>query len=259
MNQHVATYPHGDDLRILWLTKHPGISDEGASELVGAPLPTERTLELPFSRTAIGVSFDPLFACVVGQRTFVKGDHVSSCMIVLDEILDTDSSTDAWTQIRVLKDRYRSQFVFCPSRPEDAVRSLRALDGLSRYPADMLEATARTRWPEFVSFDTVAGVVPRDVTPVQVESELNAYLNDVVTRPGSDGDPLIGADGAPVPMILFLDDFPVYRTMQSVRTNQVGGTTALYLAVRGLLNSHATRLSEPPRPDHLRARNPTGY
>ena len=245
---------------MIWLTHHPTLADEGASELVGAKLPTDRKLELKFVRTAIGVCFDPLFACVVGQRVLTHQSQSESFYVVLDEILDTDTPSDVWEQIRILKDRYLVSRVFCPTMPDSMVEDLRRLEGLSFYSDGLDAAVASTKWASFVSLDTVAGIVPREVSDSTVQTELNALLNEAALDPKT-GQVLVGGDGEVIPKVLFLDDFPVYRTMQSVRTNNPGGTHALYLALNGLRGSHIDR-TPPPDPTKFKPntrRNPTGY
>ena len=268
MNEHLATYPHRNGVSALWLTALPSPADEAAHEHVGADLPRQRRLEMSFRRTAIGLCFDPLFVTVVGERYFEFGDSSESVYVVLAEALDTDLPTETFSQVVELKDRYLVDRIFAPNEPSGSVESLRRIEGLSHYPDPKVEAMASIRWPGFVSFDQTASIVTYDTPePSVVSYELNDLISQYAIDPKTGGR-MIGGDASPIPRVVFLDDFPVYRTVQSVRTNQPGGTTALWAATRGLERTVGTRLSERVNRIEEEAigdysttvsRNPTGY
>lgn len=266
MNTHLATYPTPNGaLSALWLTGQPSPVDELAYRELGTPLPHSQKLELTFRRTALGFCFDPLYALVIGERAFTRGDTTTTIYVALDEAIDTDIPADAWKCAIDLKDRYRVSRAFCPSEPDQTVSMLRRLEGFSHYPAPRIEAAARTRWPFFSDFDLTCGLVPRELPP---ESTLTARVNELLTETATDprtGSELIGSDGHSIPRILFLDDFPVHRTIQSVRTNALGGITALWLAIDGLQRT-AHRVRTEADLEREQAffergpnRNPAGY
>lgn len=260
MNEHIATYPRGDSISILWMTVHPSPIDELAHQQVGLPLPSARKLEMTFRRIAIGISLEPLFVTVVGERVFTHEDQTSSVYVVLDELLDTDNPSQTFTNTIRLKDQYHAQMIFCSHEPASLTESLRRLEGLSYYNPPYIEQVARTRWPSFTDFELTAAVLPREVPSAEsLGSDLNNLLSETARDPRTQGD-LLGADAQPIPRLLFLDDFPVYRTLQSVRTNQPAGTTALWLAIKGLETTGIPRtytdedlFSTSPN------RNPAGY
>lgn len=264
MNLHLATYPSGDSLRALWLTDHPGISDEVASELTGADLPRSRKLELGFRRIVIGVCFDPLFVVAVGERAFIWQDTVSTLYLPLEEIIETDIPAHAMRDLIGLKDRFRVRTIFCPHEPAASVEALQRLEGLTHYPAPRVESAAKTRWPSFVDFELTAGIravnLPDERT---ISNQLNEVMSAFAIDPRTD-EPMIGADSLPIPRLMFLDDFQVYRTLQSVRTNAIGGVTALWLAVQGMERTAVRRPTREERElqrERLLGghRNPTGY
>jgi hypothetical protein len=264
MNQHLATYPKGDKLEMKWLTQLPSPADEAALEIAGTPTPRQRDLTIGFRRTAIGLCLDPLFVTVVGERAWEFEDKEATAYVPLDEAIDTDNIADVLEQVVRFKDQYLSSSVYCANEPDSMVQALRRIDGLSAYPAPQIEAVAQDRWPTFVDFNTVAAVNIRNLPDEHtITTVLNATMDEKVTNPRT-GLPLIGADAQAIPRILFLDDFPTYRTMQSLRTNAPGGTTALYLAVFGLTHSKVFKpTAEEREADRLRFdnpnRNPTGY
>lgn len=266
MNEHFATYPTPDGgLSAIWLTGHPSPADELAYREFGKTLPKSRKLELSFRRVALGISFEPLFIVAVGERAFTYKNRTSTLFIPLDEAIDTEHTTDAWKAAILLKDRYRATRAFCPSEPERTLDSLRRLEGLTHYPMPHIEAAATHRWPLFNDFDSVCGVVPKEVpSESSLTSRLNDLLSESVIDPKTERE-LIGADGHPIPRILFLDDFPVHRTMQCVRTNSLAGVTALWMAVDGLsrtgfnLRLDTDREQERAQFEGRINRNPAGY
>ena len=258
MNQHLATYPTKDGIQMLWLTATPSLMDENAYHATGLELPNASKLEMDFRRTSMGISFDPLFVTVVGERVFEHEDTLETVYIVLDEALDTDILTDTLNKVIELKDKYSVRNVYCPNEPEMTLRTLRGMDGLCRYPEPQIKPIAKGRWPSFVDFDTVAAVIPRELPGLDSQAaQLNSILSDIAQDPRSGSD-MVGADSQPVPRILFLDDFPTYRTMHSMRSNSPGGTTALWLAIMGMETTGV-------RPKYVddrfepSTRNPTGY
>ena len=255
MNQHIATYPEGRELKMIWLTAQPSVVDLAAYDAAGLPLPRSSELKMGFRRSAIGMSFSPLFVTVVGERYFEHNSKSSTLYIVLDEALDTEIPSRTFEAAIALKDQYRSNLVFCPA--DGMFEAVKSLEGLTRYPEPHIEALARGRWPSFVDFELVAAVRPKETPSIeQMSAEINGLLSDHTQDPRT-GRAMIGADAEPIPRILFLDDFPSFRTMQSVRTNTLGGTTALWNAITGLENTGVPP-PIPIEPPPTR-RNPTGY
>jgi hypothetical protein len=262
MNEHVATYPTEKGVESLYITPHPSIADEAAWEQTGAALPKSRTLTLPFRRIALGVSFDPLFVTVIGERTFTYDDRVSTVHIVLDEALDTEHLNEWLDVIVALKDRHRATAIYCPNEPKEMVNTLQRTEGVTRYEPPHIDQVARAAFPSFVSFDLTAAVVGRDVpAPEAVGAALNSWLGEPVIDPRTN-TPMIGGDAQPVHKLCFLDDFPMFRTMHAVRTATPGGATACYLALGGLEQSSAmANLTSQPRERAMPVpnRNPSGY
>ena len=263
MNEHIATYPTEKGVEALYITQHPSIADEAAWEQTGASLPRSRKLTLPFRRIAIGVSFEPLFVTVVGERTFVHEDVESSCYLVIDEGLDTEHLAKLLETVVLLKDRHRACGVYCPAEPSDMLHALTRTDGLSRYAPPNLEAIARQQFPSFVDFDLVAPIISRDLPdPDIVGAHLNDYLAEPVIDPKRDV-PMVGADAAEVKKLTFLDDFPMFRTMHAVRTASEGGATACFLAIAGLEKSAPLQRMNKERKDERKVPkmnlNKTGY
>jgi hypothetical protein len=264
MNEHLATYPKGKDLEIKWMTQQPSPADEAAYELQGMSIPHRRILDLQFRRTAIGMSFEPLFVTVVGERAFRYEDAIATLYVVLDEAIDTDNLPQVLEQAVNFKDKYHVKSLFCPQEPESMAQALRHVDGLSHYNPPQLEAVARGRWPGFVDFELTTAISARALPNIDaITSQLNAILDSPTMSPRTK-TPIIGADAQPLPRIMFFDDFPTFRTMQSVRTANPGGTTALYMAVNGLERSG---VYEPTKEDREMEqarfdspnKNPAGY
>ena len=264
MNEHVATYPKGDKLEGLWLTPHISPADEVANELLGTPLPNTKKLNLTFRRTAIGMAFDPLFITVIGERHFEYMDSESTLYIVLDEAIDTENLNQATQALIELKDKYRVRQVFVPEGPVSELESIKRLEGLTYYSDPQIEASTRTRFPTFVDFDLTSSIVSRDIpTESVLASQINDLLSEPVLDPRTEME-MVGADGTPIHRLLFLDDFPMFRTLQSVRTNSPGGSTALWLATSGLTSARIRRrTSEEIEKEKERFyspnRNKTGY
>ena len=248
LNEHFATYPESGELKMLWRTSTPSPVDEQLYEATGHPLPNTTKLDLSFRRTAIGLSMDPLFVTVVGERHFEYQENEETVYVVLDEALDTDILTKTLQSLIELKDRYHVKSLFCQEPLH--------LEGLTSYPEPHIKQLAQQRWPSFVNFDLTCQILPRETPDVDsMASQLNIILSDMATDPKT-GMEMIGSDGDPIPKLLFFDDFPVYRTMHSMRSKAAGGTTALWLAVHGLMTSRVWDLDEPTFSDN---RNPAGY
>jgi hypothetical protein len=260
MNQHVATYPTRDGVQCLWLTAQVSPADELALEMHGTPLPHGQKLELPFRRIVLGIAFEPLFVTVVGERWFQheSTDETESIYVVLDEALDTNVSAEMLRQCIELKDRYRVSRIFAPTVPGSLAETLRRQDGLTHYPSPHIDQVARQRWPSFADFELTPGVHLRDVPS---EETINSELNDVLQTNALDpktGLEMRGTDGEPIPRILFLDDMPMLRTLQSVRTGAMGGCLALWNALQGLQTTNVR--TAPDNEDHAHVGNTiTGY
>ena len=255
MNQHIATYPESGDLKMIWLTAQPSVVDKDAYEAAGLPLPRTSKLELSFRRTAIGMSFNPLFVVAVGERHFEHLGKSSTMYIVLDESLDTEIPSQTIASAIELKDRYRANLLFCPM--DGLIEAVKAQEGLTRYLDPQIKQMAIARWPSFVDFEQTVSVRPKEVPQIEeMSSQINTVLSDHTIDPQTE-KPMRGADGDPIPRILFLDDFPTFRTMQSIRTNTLAGTTALWMAVTGLEQTGVPP-PIPVEPPPSR-RNPTGY
>jgi hypothetical protein len=262
LNEHIATYPTDKGVEALYMTQHPSPADEAAWEQTGAKLPRSRKLTLPFRRIAIGVSFEPLFVTVIGERVFTHDQNVESVYLVIDEGLDTSHLTDLLPLVVALKDKHRASAVYCPSEPDDLLRALATTDGLARYAPPQLEQLARQAFPSFVNFELVASVVSRDLPdPDSIASALNDYLDQPVIDPRTNL-PMVGADAEEVKKLVFMDDFPMFRTMHAVRTASEGGATACFLAISGLEKSAPLhQMANERKNDRLPVenRNPTGY
>ena len=261
MNEHIATYPSSRGLTALWLTTQTSPADETALEMFNVPTPAHRKLPIEFRRIVLGMNFDPLFLCVVGERWFEYDDRTESVYVVLDECLETDVPAEVFRYAIELKDRYRASHLFAPEAPSGLAESLRRTEGLAFYAEPKVEAVSRQRWPTFVDYDTTANVVLKPAPdPQHLTSELNEIMSSNAIDPKTNQH-ILGADGVPIPRLLFLDDFPMYRTLQSVRTGSPGGATALWMALKGL--SSTTVMQRLPDDDLFApretSRNPTGY
>jgi hypothetical protein len=264
VNTLLATYPKSDSIQALWLTEQPSIVDEMAHEQIGLELPREKTLELSFSRIAIGFSFDPLFITVIGERRFDYNGKHETIYIPLAESLDTDNITQTLDDLISLKDTYRASIIFVSSSPASMLESVRKLEGLTHYTEPKLEHLAQRQFPSFVDFDLTSSIAPIDIPD---ENTISADLNDMLSTPAIDpksGLDLMGADMQAIPRLMFLDDFPTFRTIQTVRAN-APGAQAIWLATHGLNRSVKKALSiEDERfqrdiDRQPRVRNPTGY
>ena len=264
MNEHIATYPTGQGLTSMWLTPMPSPADEKTYDLTGIPSPKMRKVELPFRRVVIGLSFDPLFVTVVGERWFKYQDKEESVHVVLAEALDTDIPAEVFRRVLELKDNHRATRIFTPKEPVHMMESLQRVEGISHYRQPNIEASARTRWPTFVDFDTTADVSSTELPDTNtITAELNGLMDTTAVDPRTDRA-MVRAHGLDIPRVLFLADLPVYRTLQSVRTTHPGGTIALWLATHGLNNSaDLTDLPDYEETLHelasTNSRNPTGY
>jgi hypothetical protein len=262
VNQHLATYPNGQGLKALWITQQVSQADELAHELHGTPLPQGRKLEMPFARTCMGICFEPLFLCVVGERKFhhTPSDRSESVYVVLDEILETTIPAELFRQAIELKDQYRISHIFAPTMPGSLAETLRRTEGLTHY-SDRNEHIARERWSSFVDFDCVSGVILTDAPNDQaLTSEVNGFLQSEAVDPKTQ-TPMRGTDGEALPKLLFLDDMPMLRTLQSVRTGNLGGSLALWNAVRGLEHTRLL-VQEHDSEEHIAMREGnsiTGY
>ncbi len=234
MNDHLATYPIKDGVKCLWLTNQPNPVDLAALEIANLSLPKQSKLEMSFRRIVLGMSFDPLFLCVVGERHFQFEEKSEDVYVVLDEAIDTNVPSEVIQEAIVMKDKYRALQIFAPSAPSSMAESLRMTEGLTHYGSPQIDQIARQRWPSFADFDCTAGVNLKDHPSDQVlTSELNDILSTNAVSPKTQM-PLLGSDGVQIPKVLFLDDMPMLRTLQSVRTGALGGSLALWNAVRGL-------------------------
>jgi len=260
VNELLATYPTSKGVSVMWLTNQVSPADEMAQEMHGIPLPKSRKLELPFSRIVMGMCFEPMFVCIVGERCFEFEDRSESVFVVLDEVIDTTVTADVFRQAAELKDKYRVSHIFAPTQPGSLAESLRRKDGLTFYPEPHIEQVARERWPTFADFDLVPGVSLRDIPATET---LTAELNDLLQSEAIDPKtqyPMRGKDGDSIPKLLFLDDMPMLRTLQSVRTGNLAGSLALWNAVKGL-GSSSVRVAHDPD-EHLikgSGNNITGY
>jgi hypothetical protein len=264
LNQHLATYPKGNGLEIKWMTQQPSPVDMAAHEIAGMSIPHNRILDLQFRRTALGMSFEPLFLTVIGERVFRHEDSMATLYIVLDEAIDTDNMPQVLDKAVEFKDKYHADYIFCPKEPDSMVQALRRCDGLGHYPPPQIEAAARTRFKSFVSFERTAAVTARALpTDDAMSSQLNAILDSPTMSPRTN-TPMLGADAQPLPRVMFFDDFPTFRTMQGVRTANTGGVTALWLVVTGLEYSTVYEPTQEDKDAERRRfehpnRNPTGY
>ena len=260
MNDHLATYPTSKGVSVMWLTTQVAPADEMAHEMHGTPLPKNRKLELPFRRIVMGMCFEPMFVCVVGERWFEFEDRAESVFVILDEIIDTTVTAEVFRQSIELKDKYRVSHIFAPTQPGSLSETLRRTDGLTFYPEPHIDQVARQRWPTFADFDLIPGVTLREIPSKEtLTSEVNDMLQSEAVDPKTQ-NPMRGNDGDAIPKLLFLDDMPMLRTLQSVRTGNLAGSLALWNAVKGL-GSTSVRVSHDSE-EHLEkgaGNNITGY
>jgi|TARA_R110000751_G_scaffold291602_1_gene398581 hypothetical protein len=237
MNDHLATYPTAKGVNALWTTNQVSPADEMAHEMHGIPLPKTRKLEMGFRRIVMGMCFDPMFVTVVAERWFEFEERSEAVFVILDEIIDTTVTSDVFKQMIELKDKYLVDHIFAPTQPGSFTETLRRTDGLTYYSEPKIEQVAGTRWPSFVNFDNVPRVTLRDIPSTET---LTAELNDMLQSEAVDPKTqyaMRGNDGDAIPKLLFLDDMPMLRTLQSVRTGNMAGSLALWNAVKGMASS----------------------
>lgn len=237
--KHLATIPFSGGLKISYLL--PAVSDQEA-----------QVFTIEASRVGIGIYFgEEECAAVVTAERVLEFDrrsererrqgggefpHLERYFIVLDEA-KTALPQELIDQLIRLKDRYRAGVVYGPDRPAHLVDSLRQAEGLTHYRERGNPRLAAQLWPSFVDWEVVAGYALMPVPDVPtVHRDLEMGLSAKAKNPEF-GAPLLGKDGAEVPLLNLPGDFNNLSTRASIRSGTGGFCTALWHVFMGLHKS----------------------
>lgn len=228
----------------LWVASIP--SDRGV-EVMWQNARDFSIISRLFTRLVLGVAFgDSISILCLGERVYNTPRGNYRVFIALEDFESPHSEQAVQGLIR-LKDQYRCRQIFCDSRPQHFVESLRNTEGLSWYGRDRSEADCERVWPSFVDKNTVGGVIECEMPdPKAMHRDIEAWIEAKPVNPQT-GKPLITSNDIPLPAVNFPLDLPVKRLQAAIRMGTDGMCRAFWhcmMALRRPSNLEVNRATE---------------